>query len=178
MLRGDAIIKRFESRLEERLIGAEVGVYKGSLSRYLLSNMENLELYLIDRWEKYTRKEKKLNEKSSMSTKPKKTFDTALRKTIKIASLFPSRAIIIKKSSVMAAREFNNKYFDFVFLDADHSYSAVKKDIKSWCPKIKPGGYICGHDYHRAGVFNAVNRMFSSMDIEIDQDTTWFVRLR
>lgn len=36
--------------------------------------------------------------------------------------------------------------FDLVFIDADHSYQAVKDDIVWWRSKVKPGGILCGHD--------------------------------
>lgn len=32
-------------------------------------------------------------------------------------------------------------------IDADHSYEAVKEDIKHWWPKLKYGGFIFFHDY-------------------------------
>lgn len=36
---------------------------------------------------------------------------------------------------------------DLVFIDADHRFEAVARDIKSWLPHIKAGGVIAGHDY-------------------------------
>jgi hypothetical protein len=38
---------------------------------------------------------------------------------------------------------------DIVFIDADHRYSQVRKDIEHWVPKLKPGGLLCGHDFER-----------------------------
>jgi predicted O-methyltransferase YrrM len=35
---------------------------------------------------------------------------------------------------------------DFLFIDADHSYEAVKADWSLWFPKVKKGGYIALHD--------------------------------
>jgi predicted O-methyltransferase YrrM len=35
---------------------------------------------------------------------------------------------------------------DFLFIDADHSYEAVKADWKRWFPKVRKGGYIALHD--------------------------------
>ena len=35
---------------------------------------------------------------------------------------------------------------DFVFIDANHIYPSIKKDIEIWLPKLKPDGILCGHD--------------------------------
>ena len=40
-----------------------------------------------------------------------------------------------------------NNFYDIIYIDADHSYEGVKKDILLAHQKIKPGGYIMGHDY-------------------------------
>jgi len=37
--------------------------------------------------------------------------------------------------------------FDMVFIDADHRYSQIRKDIDNYLPKVNPGGIICGHDF-------------------------------
>jgi hypothetical protein len=42
---------------------------------------------------------------------------------------------------------YKDKSVDFVFIDGDHSYSAVMQDIKAWLPKMKPGSILAGHDY-------------------------------
>jgi predicted O-methyltransferase YrrM len=36
---------------------------------------------------------------------------------------------------------------DMVFIDGDHSYEPVKRDINDYRPLVKPGGLLCGHDY-------------------------------
>lgn len=35
---------------------------------------------------------------------------------------------------------------DFLFIDGNHAYEAVRKDFEDWSPKVKPGGYIAFHD--------------------------------
>lgn len=48
---------------------------------------------------------------------------------------------------------------DMVFLDGDHEYEAVKRDIELYRALVRPGGILCGHDYwhDHPGVVRAVN---------------------
>ncbi len=39
-----------------------------------------------------------------------------------------------------------------LFIDAEHSYRAVKRDFAMWAPKVAEGGTVCLHDYYRGGV--------------------------
>jgi hypothetical protein len=66
----------------------------------------------------------------------------------------------IRLSSLDAVNQYPNRSLDFVFIDASHEYNDVKKDILSWYPKIKKGGFIAGHDYTTFdGVKQAVNEL-------------------
>jgi hypothetical protein len=53
----------------------------------------------------------------------------------------------IKDSSLNASGKFEDRSIDVVYIDGDHRYEAVVQDIKKWLPKVKPGGYLAGHDY-------------------------------
>jgi len=35
---------------------------------------------------------------------------------------------------------------DYIFIDGDHNYEAVKKDMEDWLPHVKQGGYMSFHD--------------------------------
>lgn len=54
---------------------------------------------------------------------------------------------VIKQDSYTAAAQFQNNSVDFVFVDADHTYDFVKRDIETWWPKVKSGGIMAGHDF-------------------------------
>lgn len=83
----------------------------------------------------------------------------------------------VKKYSVEAAKDFDDKTFDMVYIDADHTYESVKADILAWLPKVKVGkGILCGHDYiGYRGVYDAVNELLGKPKVFFD--SSWVVRV-
>lgn len=53
---------------------------------------------------------------------------------------------IIPEDSISAANRFKDGSFDFVFIDANHQYLQVLRDIDTWWPKVRAGGILAGHD--------------------------------
>ena len=47
-------------------------------------------------------------------------------------------------------KEFPDEYFDFIYIDADHTYEGCKRDIDDWYLKLKHGGFLIGDDYRRS----------------------------
>ncbi len=60
------------------------------------------------------------------------------------------------------AKDFEDGSIDFLFIDANHTYEYVSRDIAAYLPKMKKGGIIAGHDYNMShpGVIQAVNEAF------------------
>jgi len=79
----------------------------------------------------------------------------------------------IKKNSWEAANEFEDESVDFIFIDADHKYESVVKDIQAWLPKLKVGGVMSGHDFTQptAGVKKAVEELLP--DFKLGTDEIW-----
>lgn len=70
----------------------------------------------------------------------------------------------IRAWTTEACKDIANETFDLIFIDADHAYEAVKKDLKDWIPKVTKGGIICGHDYNNGfGVSKAVNEIWNNI---------------
>lgn len=44
--------------------------------------------------------------------------------------------------------------FDLIFIDADHTYQQVKKDLQSAWERLEPGGWIIMHDVLHKGHFD------------------------
>jgi predicted O-methyltransferase YrrM len=80
-----------------------------------------------------------------------------------------------KSDSARAALAYPDAYFDFVFIDADHTYDAVKLDINAWWPKVKMGGVLAGHDWVNEfpGVEKAVREKFET--IRFIPPRSWWV---
>lgn len=59
------------------------------------------------------------------------------------------------------------KKYDLVFIDGDHSYDGVSKDIEAAKDYVKEGGVIAGDDYSKdyPGVVRAVNKCFKNPTI-------------
>lgn len=73
-----------------------------------------------------------------------------------------------------AARRYRDGSVDFVFIDADHSYESVRRDIDAWLPKIRKNeGIIAGHDFcvDFPGVIQAVTETFPR--IEVHRGERW-----
>jgi len=85
--------------------------------------------------------------------------------------------------SIEQAAKVADGSVDLVFLDADHTYKQVKADIEAWLPKVRPGGWLSGHDYNhngpwknKWGVAKAVNEVLGKP--EVDAGSTWFWRVQ
>lgn len=72
--------------------------------------------------------------------------------------------------------KFKDGYFDFIYIDAAHSYDSVKKDIIDWLPKTKK--LIGGHDYQEEwpGVVKAVNESFEH--VLPFMDSSWLAEVK
>ena len=64
---------------------------------------------------------------------------------------------------------------DMVFIDGDHEYESVKRDIVLWKEKIASGGLLCGHDRDWDGVKQALAEVLP--DWKPGPGTLWSVTL-
>jgi len=129
-------------------IGAEIGCHRGATTSALLRRNPDLKLIAVDLWaDSGSVQYKDWNFKSSKSS-----FDARVR-------LYTQRVIVLQGLSWEMAEKVNDNSLDFVFIDADHEYESVVKDIKAWTPKVKDDGFVTGHDTHFKGVYEAINEL-------------------
>lgn len=114
----------------------EVGVYEGATSRKLCSVMcpEGL-IYLVDCYRPGVRLERWL--------------DTSFARHVATRMVKPWRRqvrFVRMDSASAAAAELLEQPADFVFIDADHSYEAVREDFLAWSAQLDEGGTLALHD--------------------------------
>ena len=83
-----------------------------------------------------------------------------------------------KMTSVKGAEEFEDESLDFIYIDGLHTYEGVIDDIKAWVRKVKPDGWVGGHDYgHKLcpGVKQAVDELLGIPEKRF-QDTSWVIK--
>lgn len=163
------------------IVGAEVGVWRGEMSAHLLSLRSDLTLYMVDAWAPAT---------SSYATTddPRAQDDAgamlrAMSDARDAVAFAGSRARLIRDHSHKAGSlRIDPQSLDFAFIDADHSYEAVSRDIAVWRTNVKPGGLLCGHDYgmweeRGFGVRQAVDEACERHGwvLDLGEDSTWFV---
>jgi hypothetical protein len=134
--------------------GAEIGVAQGRTLKAVLETCPNLVMLAVDAWEYVP---------DSEDTGMYEGMDHALNEQCVrlVAGAFPDRVGILKGYSWGMASLVGDGTLDFVFIDASHAYEEVKADIKCWAPKVKPNGWILGHDYCERwdGVRRAVDEL-------------------
>lgn len=149
----------------------EVGVNKGETSQLLRHLFPDATLYLIDPW--------KLTNEYGYSATPisrkLKHYENAYRH---VSTLFQgdSKVQLLRMPSLDGVQHVPDE-LDLVFIDANHEYSEVRKDILSWLPKVRRGGLLSGHDYDQnipmfSGVKQAVDEIFGRK-ILLGKDRVW-----
>ena len=167
---------------------AEIGVFEARNARFILRNCGDVieEYWGVDKY----------NTTWVMGgrtyTHPKQTdekWHEMYKRACKYMPYFPQFRILRMDSEEAVAlfpkESFLGGYFDFVYIDADHTYDMVKKDIELWLPLVKKGGVIGGHDYgfpdeavRWGGVQRAVDEKFEGSRIEVHKrQGVWLVEL-
>ena len=128
---------------------AEIGVQNGVHAFEIMNDLRPSTLYLIDIMKDW--------EKTKDNLKDFKNIN------------------FISKTSVEASKDFPDNFFDLVYIDAEHSYDAVRQDIETWIPKVKECGVIAGHDWKLEEVKDAVRSLRGDAFYYMGDDW-WFVK--
>ena len=128
---------------------AEVGVYEGHFTRRIFDIARPSRVYVIDPWLEIPGSKAKYNQAHQDARYE------AVRTRLS-AEISTGSAIIIRDTSDAAALLIPDLSLDFVYIDGDHSYEQVAKDLKKYWPKLKNNGLLSGDDYRIPDITRAV----------------------
>ena len=111
-------------------IAAEIGVAFGDFTREIVARTVPAKLHLVDVWSS-ARYQEGLN-------KIKEEFAAAIAR---------DEIEINQGLSTERLRDFSNGYFDWLYIDTDHTYATTRDELALAVHKVKPGGRIAGHDF-------------------------------
>lgn len=138
--------------LPKNAVCSEIGVNEGEFSKEILDATAPQKFHLVDAWGDAARYHDGL--KLMVREKFNKEISTG---QVEVNVGFSTDKL----------KEFSDHYFDWVYLDTDHSYAVTAAELKILKDKVKPGGIIAGHDYIvgnwvgdcRYGVIEAVHEL-------------------
>lgn len=119
---------------------AEIGVARGLYSKKIIEYTNPNMLYLIDGWKNidlgYPDKNMVLDSEHN-------------KRYINLQKLYYNNPKVkfIRLLSLDAVQIFNKQFFDWIFIDADHSYQGCLNDLLAYDTLVKDDGLIVGHDY-------------------------------
>ena len=119
-------------------IGAEIGCLRGEFSRFLSTQYKG-KILSIDAF---------IGE-SNVPDDP--LTEEKCRKNLE-----GTKCELIKGFSLDVAKTIDDGSLDWVYIDAEHSYNAVRADLKAWFSKVREKGIISGHDYVEYGDFGVI----------------------
>ncbi len=126
-------------RLPRGGVVAEIGVAQGDFSQEVLQRNHPGQLYLIDAWstDRY---------KSAKSEVEKRFAD----------EIEAGRVHLRQGLSTERLPDFDDGFFDWAYIDTDHSYKTTLAELEICASKVKPGGRIAGHDFCVGNIVDAV----------------------
>ena len=136
---------RLLERMPQSAVCAEIGVWKGDFSKSILEITLPKRLHLIDPWT--FQEEFPDRWYGGRRTNTQEDMDEIYQS---VWSMFRdvSGVMIHQGFSENVLQEFEDHYFDWLYIDGNHSYEYVLKDLELSFLKVKPGGIITGDDYN------------------------------
>ena len=144
------------------MVIAELGVFTGLFSRELLTCKPDM-LVMVDIWE------------GPMSSGVNDDENDVIRiadmsRVYKeIVKEFKGKNIdIYRGKSTDFLQAIEDDSLDCVYIDTDHAFEQTRNELNLSRDKVKPGGWITGHDYNMGGVRDAVDSFCQLNGLEIN----------
>jgi hypothetical protein len=147
---------------------AEVGIGYGTHAKYVLKTTSVDMLYLIDPTRFYPNDLFAEDIMKCVPVVPNNQFNELYDLIQQELSPWKDRFTWFRTESLNITNEqIPDGEIDCVFVDGDHSYEAVKRDLPFWWKKIRVGGMLLGDDYWMEPVARAVNEFSLENNLQI-----------
>ena len=143
----------------------EVGIGYGFHARYVLDNTNIEKLYLVDPMKYYP------NDLFATDVLSYGGFEKLIKNINLHLEPFESRYKWFREESLKISNsQIDDNSVDAVFIDGDHSYDAVSKDLPFWWNKLKVGGWLLGDDYASCcpGTTKAVDEFAKKNNLKLE----------
>jgi hypothetical protein len=157
---------------------AEIGVAFGGHLEKIMSDTATEKAYAIDPYFLYESSTDSFSYQEINYTQA--DYDNLFKFASERLKKFGNKVDFLRESSTDASKKIDDNYLDLVFIDAEHTFDALRKDIEAWFPKVKNGGIVSGHDYNH-GNFPDVKRLVDewceekNYDLNIGEGYVWWV---
>ena len=120
-------------------IGCELGVCRGYNAVQLFHLAKPKKLYLVDLWVDNNA----VNDHIRFSAKDyRKQVSNIFKEELEAGVVELHR-----KGSLQFLLDFDDNYFDWIYLDTGHTFDQTNAEIKLCIQKVKTGGFILGDDF-------------------------------
>lgn len=120
---------------------AEIGVYKGDFSKYILDTCEVVEkYYMIDPW-------RNLEDWNKPANTSNDEFEMFYNNTIVETNFASEKRIVLRGKTTEVINKIEDKTLDFIYIDGDHTLKGITIDLLATWDKIKDDGFIAGDDF-------------------------------
>ena len=149
---------------------AEIGTKEGRLTSHVLEHCPETTVYGCDPW---IVQSNKLD--PTAETYDSWDFQAIQDEFFKLTDPWKDRCHFEQLTGEEFAKAFEDESLDCVFIDARHDYASVLEDISTWYAKVRPGGFMTGHDFNHKwpGVQRAVADHFPLMQVIAAEDSVW-----
>jgi len=126
-------------------IAGEIGVAEGYYSGHILNCLKPRKLHLIDPWRFQDRPDYSTDINNTTDEEGERRYQAVQKKFSE--SISAGVVSVHRALSTEIVDDFPDEYFDFLHIDAVHTYSGCLTDLRMFAPKVKRTGFITGHDY-------------------------------
>lgn len=168
----------YKNLKDKQLMGVEVGVAFGDNAENMLKTLKLKKLYLVDPYVPYVEDGKRWNYMPIEEDGRSWNYSKAMFLMKKRLQKFQDRITFLRMTSEEAIQLIPDN-MDFVYIDGNHAYEYIKRDIQLYYPKVKEGGVIGGHDFtDHFGVMKAVIQFVESQGLRLNvrQKDWWIVK--